>query len=817
MDARPTSFGNNRDVLAFVARLPGEMPRLVLAKDWSKTLLGPADRWSPALRLAAETVLASGFPMAVRWGPQLISIYNDAYAALLGPKHPAALGQPITEVWPEIADKLMPLNLAILRGERPAFFEKMQLWRVQRHDGREDARFTASYSPIPDANAPNGIGGVLVTTLDTTEEYRTDQLLRHITQQLEDEVAQRTRERDRVWQLSEDLMAVTDFEGNIHSANPAWKRVLDWSEAELKRMKVEDLRHPDDAAAARVQRMKLAAGQPQARMENRFRHKDGTWSRFNWTLAADGQLIYVVGRHLEVENSSATRLRDSEHDFRTLVGAVTDYAIFRLTTDGTVATWNAGAERAKGYFAHEIIGQNFRKFYTPEDQESGLPERLLAQAAHEGRSEIEGWRVRKDGSRFWANVVIDPIYDENGNLSGFAKITRDITERRDAQVALQQTQEQLAQAQKMDALGQLTGGIAHDFNNMLMVVSGYTQYLKQRLHEPKDKRAIEAIEFAASRAENLTRQLLTFSRRQSLNRTTVRLPDCFKSFRDILDTTAKGNVVLDVNIPDSTWPVTIDVNEFEVAIINLIVNARDAMPNGGQIRISAHNETIDERNATDRLRGDFVAIEVEDEGSGIPPDIVPKVFDPFFTTKSVDKGTGLGLSQVYGFAHQAGGTVRLTSKIDVGTKVTLCLPRSKAGSISIQDAQGEQLIGGDETVLLVEDNPDVQSVAASMLEELGYTVRTADSAARALDVLQSAAKIDLVLTDIVMPGSIDGLGLAKQISRDHPGIKILLTTGYSQATSDSRTPFAVLRKPYQLATMGRAVRNALDQPGGRPH
>jgi PAS domain S-box-containing protein len=816
MDARPTSFGNNRDVLAFAARLPGEMPRLVLAKDWSTTPLGPAERWSPALRLATETVLASGFPMAVRWGPQLVSIYNDAYAAVLGPKHPAALGAPIDQVWPEIAAELTPLDLAILRGERPAFFEKSHVWRVERHGKREDVRFLASYSPIPDASAPNGIGGLLITVLDTTEEHRTDQLLRQITQQLEDEVAQRTRERDRVWQLSEDLMAVTDFEGNIHSANPAWKRVLGWSESELKRMKVEDIRHPDDAAAARVQRMKLAAGQPQARMENRFRHKGGTWHRFNWTLATEGQLIYVVGRNISDDKDVAKRVRDSERDFRTLVGAVTDYAIFRLTTDGTVATWNAGAERAKGYFAHEIIGQNFRKFYTPEDQESGLPERLLAQAAHEGRSEIEGWRVRKDGSRFWANVVIDPIYDENGNLSGFAKITRDITERRDAQVALQQAQEQLAQAQKMDALGQLTGGIAHDFNNMLMVVSGYTQYLKQRLHEPKDKRAIEAIEFAASRAENLTRQLLTFSRRQSLNRTTVRLPDCFKSFRDILDTTAKGNVVLDVNIPDSTWPVTIDVNEFEVAIINLIVNARDAMPNGGQIRISAHNETIDERNATDRLRGDFVAIEVEDEGTGIPPDIVPKVFDPFFTTKSVEKGTGLGLSQVYGFVHQAGGKVRLTSKVDVGTKVTLYLPRSKAGSISIQDAQGEQLIGGDETVLLVEDNPDVQSVAASMLEELGYTVRTADSAARALDVLQSAAKIDLVLTDIVMPGSIDGLGLAKQISRDHPGIKILLTTGYSQATSDSRTPFAVLRKPYQLATMARAVRNALDQPGVRP-
>jgi PAS domain S-box-containing protein len=500
-----------------------------------------------------------------------------------------------------------------------------------------------------------------------------------------------------------------------------------------------------------------------------------------------------------------------------LVGAVTDYAIFRLMPDGTVATWNAGAERAKGYLADEIIGQNFRKFYTPDDQASGLPERLLAQAAREGHSEIEGWRVRKDGSRFWANVVIDPIYDENGQLSGFAKITRDITERRDAQLALQRTQEQLAQAQKMDALGQLTGGIAHDFNNMLMVVGGYTQFLKQRLSEPKDKRAIEAIEFAANRAESLTRQLLTFSRRQSLNRTTVKLADCFEAMRDILATTAKGNVVLDIAIPDETWPVSIDLNEFEVAVINLIVNARDAMPKGGRIKIATRNTTIDENNAIDHLRGDFVVLDVEDEGSGIAPEIVPKVFDPFFTTKGVAKGTGLGLSQVYGFVHQAGGTVRLTSKVDIGTKVTLYLPRSKGVAIPMPDEQSARLVGGTETILLVEDNPDVQSVAASMLEELGYTVRTADSATRALDVLKSAAKIDLVLTDVVMPGPMDGMGLAQHLSKEYRGIKILLTTGYSQAASDSRTPFAVLRKPYQLVTMARAIRNALDQPGLRPH
>jgi PAS domain S-box-containing protein len=803
--------------LAFAARLPGEMPRLVLAKDWPKTALGPVETWSPALKAAAETVLASGFPMAVRWGPQLISIYNDAYAALLGPKHPAALGAPIENVWPEIADDLGALNRAILRGERPAFFEKMHLWRVERAAGPEDARFTASYSPIPDPMAPNGIGGILVITLETTDEYRTDQQLRHLTHKLEDEVAQRTRERDRVWQLSEDLMAVTDFNGAIHSANPAWQRLLGWSEAELRQLNVEFLRHPDDAASAKVQRARLAAGQPQARMENRFRHKDGSWYWFNWTLATEGDLIYVIGRNISSDKEITQRARDSERDFRTLVGAVTDYAIFRLTPDGTVATWNAGAERAKGYLAHEIIGQNFRKFYTPEEQASGAPERVLARAAREGRSEVEGWRVRKDGSRFWANVVMDPIYDENGRLSGFAKITRDITERREAQLTLERTQGQLAQAQKMDALGQLTGGIAHDFNNMLMVVGGYTQFLKQRLNEPKDKRAIEAIEFATSRAESLTRQLLTFSRRQSLNRTTVKLSECFDAMRDILATTAKGNVALDISIGDDTWPVMIDVNEFEVAVINLVVNARDAMPKGGRIKITARNETIAEHDPGDLLLGDFVVIEVEDEGVGIAAEIMPKVFDPFFTTKGVEKGTGLGLSQVYGFAHQAGGSVRLTSKIDVGTKVILYLPRSRAVAMPMRDEQSARLIGGSETILLVEDNPDVRLIAGSMLEELGYTVRTADSAARALDVLKSDDKIALVLTDVVMPGPMDGMGLAQHLSKEHGSIKVLLTTGYSQAASDPRTPFAVLRKPYQLATMARAIRNALDQRPAQNH
>jgi PAS domain S-box-containing protein len=807
MDERAASFGANR--LGLVTRLPGEMARLVQQKDWSQTPLGPIERWPESLRLSVDLILASGFPMALRWGPELISIYNDAYARILGDKHPHALGQPAHVVWPEIANELIPLYRSILCGERSAFFAKDHVWRVRRHGFFEDAHFTISYSPIPEPRARNGIGGVLVTATETTAESRLEQRLRHLTHKLEEEVTLRTRERDRIWQVSEDLLAVGNFEGYYLSVNPAWSALLGWSDEEIKRMHVSELRHPDDAPAAIAQRARLAAGVPTVRMENRFRHKDGSWRWLHWTLSVDDGLIYVIGRHVTAEKEAAERLRESEREFRSLVGAVTDYAIFKLTPEGIVSSWNPGAERIKGYAASEIIGRHFRTFYTPEDRDAGVPERALAAAAAEGRFELEGWRLRKDGTRFWANVVIDSIYDEAGSLTGFAKITRDITERREAQLALERTREQLAQSQKMDALGQLTGGIAHDFNNMLMVVGGYTQFLKQRLTNPKEKRAVDAIEFAASRGQNLTRQLLTFSRRQSLNRVTVRLPECFEAMRDILTATAKGNVTLDIRIPNGVWPVTIDVNEFEVAIINLLVNARDAMPKGGTIAISARNETIADTSEPEKLNGDFVVIEVKDEGTGIAPEIMPRVFDPFFTTKGTDKGTGLGLSQVYGFAHQAGGTVRIASRPDAGTTVTLYLPRAKE-TVSRVPKHDSGVIGGDEVVLLVEDNADVQTIVSTMLEQLGYTVVLADGVAHALKVLEAGDRVDLVLTDVIMPGPLDGMALAQHIAKEYPQIPVLLTTGYAAADA-ARSAFPVLRKPYQLPALARAVRSALNR------
>jgi PAS domain S-box-containing protein len=743
---------------------PGDMRRRVDEFDWAATPLGPRDHWSASLTLTVGLVLDSGFPMTLRWGEDLVQIYNDAYAHLLGDKHPHALGRPTREVWPEIWDQFGPMSLAILHGERAGFFGVDHPWTVKRHGVWEDATFTVSYSPVPDPTAPNGIGGLLVTTFETTERVRNEKTLQLLTGQLEEQVHQRTQERDRIWTLSEDLLGVSNFEGYFTSVNPAWSALLGWSEDEIKAMHVSELRHPDDAATANAGRARLAQGVPTVRMENRLRHKDGSWRWLAWTMtAAEGQ-IYVAGRHITSEKWSAEQLHESERQFRLLVAGVTDYALYMLDPKGIVSSWNVGAERIKGYAAGEIIGQHFSRFYTDDDRTNGVPERALTIAANAGKWEAEAMRVRKDGSHFWAHVVIDAIRDQQGKLLGFAKITRDITERREAGAALERAQQQLAQAQKMEALGQLTGGVAHDFNNLLMVVSGHAQALLGRLTDPKDVRSLEAIQTAASRGENLTRQLLTFSRRQAINPKTIDLGQTVAAFRDVLASSARGNIHLRVDIPADVWPISIDIPEFELALVNLVVNARDAMPEGGIITLAAVNVALSGEETVEKLAGDFVALTVKDTGTGIAPDIIGKVFEPFFTTKSPDKGTGLGMSQTYGFARQSGGAVAIASEVGRGTDVTIYLPRDAgvAAAVTLPE-RADPTPGHGETILVVEDNPDVKSVATAMLEQLDYRTVAVESAVAALNVLKSGLPIDLVFTDVMLPGDLYGVALAQTI------------------------------------------------------
>lgn len=514
----------------------------------------------------------------------------------------------------------------------------------------------------------------------------------------------------------------------------------------------------------------------------------------------DGNLIGFaeITRDITQRRAAEAKLTASESTFRLLVSGVTDYALYMLSPNGLVTNWNAGGQRIKGYTPDEIIGQHFSRFYTEVDRAAGKPDRALAIARDKGRYEEEGWRVRKDGSFFWASVVIDPINDDFGDLLGFAKITRDITERKQAQEKLERVQRQLAESQKLDALGQLTGGVAHDFNNLLMVISGGIHVLKKAVADnPKAIRAAEAIENATRRGASLTSQLLSFARRQSVNPAPLSLQDALASIHEVLISGLGSSTKLWVETAADVWPITVDHTEFETAIINLVINARDAMPNGGEVIISAKNIASE----TGSVIGDHVAISVEDTGQGIPPDVLNKVFDPFFTTKPVGKGTGLGLSQVHGFVHQAGGTVKVTSELGRGTVVTICLPRGSMPTVSEDEAT---MVAEARTVLLVEDNPEVADASKGLLEQLGYEVRWASNAPAAIAELERNG-INLVFSDIVMPGEMDGISLAKVIRSKHPTMPILLATGYSEAALKVETEFPIIRKPFAIHELSQAL------------
>jgi PAS domain S-box-containing protein len=501
----------------------------------------------------------------------------------------------------------------------------------------------------------------------------------------------------------------------------------------------------------------------------------------------------------QIERTNVT-LDSARRHFQMLIEGVVDYAIFALDKKGHVASWNSGAQRVMGYTAEEIIGQNFGIFYRPDERRADLPNRALESAIQIGKHEVEGWLIRKNGTPVFITGSVSSVHDDTGNLIGFANILRDATERRDAHEKLVEAREQLAMAQKMEAIGKLTGGIAHDFNNLLMIIGGSAQIFS-RLLDPKLPRAIEAIQSAAKRGESLTRQLLTFSRHQPLNPTVIDLNASIRNMRAMIESSLRGNIVYDEDVGDDVWPVKVDLAELELAIVNVAVNARDAMPNGGTFSLSTSNMIADQETGDNRA---FVAISCSDTGTGIPPNLLSKMFDPFFTTKEVGKGTGLGLSQVYGFAHQAGGTVKADSTVGRGTTVTIYLPPCADEIISTKEGIVTKTKGkhsNGQKVLVVDDNANVAEVTSSLFENLGYETMYRESAEAALDLLEVGTKIDLVFSDIVMPGTIDGIGLAREINSRYPNLPVVLTTGYSDATKAAPPNLKILRKPFDADTL----------------
>ena len=593
-----------------------------------------------------------------------------------------------------------------------------------------------------------------------------------------------------------------DPSGIVSNWNAGARRIKGYEAAEVVGRHFGMFYLPEDRAAGMPARsLETARENGRFEAEGWRLRKDGTKFRASVVIDAIYEADELIGfakitRDVTERANAEAALSASERQFRLLVSGVTDYALYMLDPNGIVTNWNIGGQRIKGYLPEEIIGQHFSRFYSDADQAAGRPARALQLARDHGRYEEDGWRVRKDGTFFWASVVIDAIRDDHGDILGFAKITRDISERREAQQNLEKIQRQLAELQKLDALGQLTGGVAHDFNNLLMIITGNIHILKRLAgNDAKGQRAVQAIEKASQHGASLTRQLLTFARRQSVSPQTVDLSERIHSLRDVLDTGLGGVVQILIHVDADVWPVTVDPGEFEAALVNLVVNARDAMPGGGTVAIRASNTRLDD----DARAGDFVAIQVEDSGTGIPPDVVAKVFDPFFTTKPVGKGTGLGLSQVHGFAHQAGGTVTVESELGKGTILTIYLPRSMPETAS---GSVEPDSVGSGTVLLVEDNPDVANASAGLLEQLGYSVRWVADAESALSALDRGA-IDLVFSDIVMSGKMDGLG---------PGARHQAEASGAADPADDRLQRCAAERPRRLSDPSKAVPAARTEP-----
>ncbi len=613
--------------------------------------------------------------------------------------------------------------------------------------------------------------------------------------------------------------AVTDYAiymldptGTVTSWNAGAERFKGYKPKEIIGQNFSRFYTPEDIATGLPQRaLGIAAREGKFEAEGWRVRRDG--SRFWAHVVIDpirnpgGQLLGFakITRDLTERRAAEEALRRSEEQFRLLVEGVTDYAIYMLSPEGIVISWNTGAQRIKGYAPAEIIGRHFSQFYTDEDRARGDPQRALETARREGRCEKEGWRLRKDGTRFWSHVVLDVIRADNGDVIGFAKITRDITERRNAQAALERAREALFQSQKMDAVGQLTGGVAHDFNNLLMAVLGSLELLRKRLpDEPQQLRLIDNAIAGARRGATLTQRMLAFARRQQLDTKPVDLVALVRGMNELLQRALGPTVEIDLQFPLALSQVLADENQLELALLNLTVNARDAMPDGGSIVISAREHAIGPAHETRLAPGPYVCLAVSDKGEGMDAQTLARALEPFFTTKGVGKGTGLGLSMVHGMSEQMGGRFVLQSREGEGTRAEIWLRATGAEAAKMPEPiAGPAAAAKALRVLAVDDDPLVLLNTTAMLEELGHSVVEAFSGAAALALLRQQ-DFDLLITDQAMP-KMTGTQLLEAVKMEWPNLPAILATGYAELPGGVTIDGPRLGKPFSERELAAAV------------
>ncbi|WP_175171912.1 PAS domain-containing sensor histidine kinase [Achromobacter kerstersii] len=506
--------------------------------------------------------------------------------------------------------------------------------------------------------------------------------------------------------------------------------------------------------------------------------------------------------------------------YRQLVDAVMDYAIYLLDAKGRVSSWNPGAERFKGYKEEEIIGQHFSVFYTEEDRASGAPQRALETAKKEGPFEAEGWRVRKDGTRFWCSVVTDPVHDDKGQHLGFAKITRDVTEQKRHREELQAARDSMHHAHRMEAIGRLTGGVAHDFNNFLTAIRFSAEFLKRSADMPASLiRYVGIISDTTKKAAQLTRQLLAYAKKQPLKPHVIDVRDSLSSLRPLFEASVGSSIALAYEIDPGNTTIYADPAQLESALLNLVINARDAMPAGGRLTISvqgiARAPTL---GVSLDLDAPHVAVAVKDTGIGMDDEVAKHIFEPFFSTKGPHENSGLGLSQVQGFAQQSGGDVKVDSRLGQGTTFTLYLPAAEAATkpsnASVRQSDDPQVRN---RVLLVEDNRMVGEVVVSMLRDMGQDATwLLDAEAALAHLTERTGACDIAILDVVLPG-MNGVELGRRIRAQWPDVRVVLASGYSDAISNREVvPFPVMQKPYSLESLMNVLHGARFGSGRGP-
>ncbi|MBS7844057.1 PAS domain S-box protein [Pseudomonas fluorescens] len=610
-----------------------------------------------------------------------------------------------------------------------------------------------------------------------------------------------------------------DTNGLIRSWNSGAKRIKQYDQSEVLGKHFSLFYTPEDLASDLPGRA-LKSADESGRFEGegwRVR-KDGTRL---WALviidpirAEDGSLIGFakVTRDLTERRAAEQALRQSEQQFSLLVQGVTDYALYMLDPNGIITTWNAGAQRIKGYEPAEVIGRHYSMFFQADDVANHVPQRALATVVSEGRYEGQGWRVRKDGTRFLVHVVIDPIRNEQGELIGYAKITRDVTESVQAQQEIKETREALFQAQKMESLGQLTGGIAHDFNNLLMVILGSLELARKRV--PQDSKVQSLLNNAiagAQRGATLTQRMLAFARRQELDSQPVDVGGLIRNMSDLLCRMLGAGIRVDTQFPLVLRPVLVDMSQLEMAVMNLVINARDAMGGEGRILISAREDSFPgSPPGSDRL----ICIAVIDSGPGMSEATLQRAMEPFFTTKGAGKGTGLGLSMVHGLAAQSKGHFVLKSVVGEGTRAELWLPVAEVHSspdatepVSTQSPPDTFHVQPLD-ILLVDDDPLVLISTGAMLEDLGHRVTPAAGGQAALACLTQGERFDLVITDMAMP-EMNGVELANTLEQLFPALPIILSSGFAEVAVDLKSALTRLPKPFDQSALTRVIADML--------